>query len=120
MIYNFTSIQKEREKQEKQAAFHAKLEKGEVHHERKLLRKYGFEPLKQLLNESRQNFQIAETHHNNVLMRMIFEEWLVYTRRLTEEKQRKANELYERILVRRSFASWKKVKFYQITFGFSF
>ena len=79
------------------------------HYNNRLLKKYCLLPLKVLVNQAKENTERGEKHFHGVILKKVFSEWLLYTRKSTSEKKKLADAKYEEILLRRSLASWKKV-----------
>ena len=106
----YCRLQKEREKEEKQALHRSKIELSKQHYHHRLLSKYGIAPLRNLVLSIRKDEANSQQHYNAVLSRKLFTKWSADTRNLLEEKESKADIKYKEILLKRSFASWKKVR----------
>ena len=86
-----------------------KNELSNTHYRQHLMLKYGIRPLKQLLLTSRQRHKMGVNYHNTTLLRKTLHGWSILVYGIVEEKQQRADVLYNQILLRRYFASWKKV-----------
>lgn len=59
---------------------------------------------------TRENMSRAALHHNRVLLECSFHPWLEFTRRVNEERLEAAEALYKKILLRRMWRQWRKVR----------
>ena len=80
------------------------------HYAYTLLKKFGLLPWRRLVEIARVNMSRAVLHHNRVLQSCCFHPWLEFTRRVTEERLEAADTLNKRILLRRTWRQWRKVR----------
>lgn len=79
------------------------------HYCKTLLIKYGMSPWKQLVAMAHQNMSSAVEHHGQALVITCFYPWLQYTRQNKARRMEAADQLYRKIILRRSWRSWRKV-----------
>ena len=89
-----------------------KLELAKEHYSFTLIRKYGIEPLKRIVEIAQLNFHVSEKHRNSNLLRCVLLEWNDFTKAVIIEKNKKADNFFMYILLQRSFRSWQKVGHY--------
>ncbi|XP_048588264.1 coiled-coil domain-containing protein 191 isoform X2 [Nematostella vectensis] len=82
--------------------------KAEQHYCRTLLMKYGLSPWRQLVAMAHQNLSSAIEHHAQALVITCFYPWLQFARENSRRQQEAADQLFRRILLRRSWRSWRK------------
>ncbi|XP_072544994.1 coiled-coil domain-containing protein 191 isoform X2 [Salminus brasiliensis] len=107
--------QKEREleKQKRIEREQKLLKQAQEHYHRSLLLHRGLAPWKRLLEKSHTNSQKAEDHHSNVLQRRCLLSWLQTAGEALAEKEACSDQLYQCILLKRAFCSWKRFKHLQ-------
>ena len=62
------------------------------------------------METTRENMSRATLHHNRVLLNCCFHPWLEFTRRVNEERFETAEALCKKILLRRTWRQWRKVR----------
>ncbi|KAE8621191.1 hypothetical protein XENTR_v10004715 [Xenopus tropicalis] len=102
--------QKEKEKQLKLQREQEQLGQAKAQYEKMLLRSWGLEPWKRLVAQSRQNLERAERHHGCVIQRRSLLAWRQVVSDIVRDKRSRAERLWDRILLRRSFRHWCKYK----------
>ena len=102
-------FQREIEKNKRQEKFKESCEKADSHYHRSLLRHFGLEPWKRLIQINKLNIQIAEKYHSRTLLGIIIAAWQEFAKESIQEKRCRADECYRILLLRRSINSWKKV-----------
>ena len=80
------------------------------HYAYTLLKKFGMLPWRRLVEMTRENISRAALHHNRVLLKCCFHPWLEFTRRVNEERLDAAEALCKKILLRRTWRQWRKVR----------
>ena len=80
------------------------------HYVTTLLTKFGLLPWKRLVEMTQENMSRATSHHNGVLLSSCLYPWLEYTRQVKEEREKAAELLYNKILLRRTWRQWRKVR----------
>ena len=103
-------FQREREKEEKQALYRSNMELSKRHYQRHLLSTYGLTPLKNLVLSVRRDSAKSQQHFDGTLTKKVFLKWFADTKELTEKKNSLADSKHNEILLKRSMASWKKVR----------
>ena len=107
---NFSFLfQREIEKKKRQEKFKESCEKADIHYHHSLLRHFGLEPWKRLIQINKLNIQIAEKYHSRTLLGIVIAAWQEFAKESIQEKQYRADECYRILLLRRSINSWKKV-----------
>ena len=101
--------QRELEKQRQQERNRHQVTMATQHYTTTLLVKFGLLPWRRLVEIARENMARATLYHNMVLLRMCFSPWLKYTRQVGEEREKAADSLYKKILLRRTWKQWRKV-----------
>ena len=101
--------QREHEKQQRQLEYKIACEKADAHHCCILLRRFGLEPWKRLVEINKLNAQIAEKYYARTVFRNYIQVWKQFTDESKREKILYADECFRVILLRRSFKAWKKV-----------
>ncbi|KAM4701825.1 coiled-coil domain-containing protein 191 [Discoglossus pictus] len=104
--------QKELEKQMRLQRQQELEEKARGHYRKILLRSWGLRPWKRLMVQSRQDMERAEKHYSLVNQRRCLLGWRQAVQDVLNEKNSRAEELWCRILLRRSFQHWVKYKDY--------
>ncbi|OCT93625.1 coiled-coil domain-containing protein 191 [Xenopus laevis] len=104
--------QKEKERQLKLQKEQEQLGQAKAHYEKILLRSWGLEPWKRLVTQSRQNLQRAERHHSSIIQRRCLLAWQQEVSDIVSDKTSRAERLWDRIQLRRSFQHWRKYKDY--------
>ncbi|KAI5627474.1 coiled-coil domain-containing protein 191, partial [Silurus asotus] len=105
--------QRELEKQRRMELEQNLLKQAREHYHRSLLVHRGITPWRRLVEQSQANAQKAEEHHAQVVRRRCFLSWLRTTGEALDEKKRRADQLYECLLLRRALYSWKMYKHLQ-------
>ncbi|XP_015269054.1 PREDICTED: coiled-coil domain-containing protein KIAA1407 homolog [Gekko japonicus] len=103
---------KELEKQKRLEREQQLLSKAEEHYVMVLLKYWGLEPWKRLMEQMRQNMAVAERHHCLELQRKCLVSWLQHTRETLARKTAQAEELCSCLLLKRCLRSWIKYKDY--------
>ncbi|KAK2814892.1 hypothetical protein Q7C36_023158 [Tachysurus vachellii] len=108
-------LKKEREieKQMRKALEQKLFQQARDHYKRSLLLHRGMTPWRRLVEQSHANAQKAEEHHAQVLQRRCLLFWLHTTSEALAEKRRRADQLYEGILVCRALYGWKMFMYIQ-------
>ncbi|XP_027030885.2 coiled-coil domain-containing protein 191 isoform X2 [Tachysurus fulvidraco] len=101
------------EKQMRKALEQKLFQKARDHYKRSLLLYRGMTPWRRLVEQSHANAQKAEAHHAQVLQRRCLLFWLHTTSEALAEKRRRADQLYEGILVCRALYGWKMFMYLQ-------
>ncbi|KAK3711749.1 hypothetical protein QZH41_020139, partial [Actinostola sp. cb2023] len=100
--------ERESEKQRRTEQLRTLNTKATEHYCRTLLMKNGISPWKQLVAMAHQNMSSAVEHHSQALVITCFYPWLQWTRENHAKKNEAADQLYRRLLVRKSWRSWRK------------
>lgn len=100
--------EREIEKQRQQEHNRHRVTMATQHYTTTLLVKFGLLPWRRLVEIARENMARATLYHNMVLLRMCFSPWLKYTRQVGEEREKAADSLYKKILLRRTWKQWRK------------
>jgi hypothetical protein len=74
------------------------------------MRYYGLTQLKKLIFIRHQQIQVAEEHHNYIIVQRTFNVWHETIRRDIEIKTARALDFHKRLLYRRYFTSWQRYK----------
>ncbi|XP_063812854.1 coiled-coil domain-containing protein 191 [Pseudophryne corroboree] len=104
--------QKEEEKQRRLQRERDLSEKARLHHEKRLLKFWGLGPWKKLVAQSRQDMERAASHYRLVLLRGGLLGWLHAVREMEAERNQRAEQLADTLLLRRTFQQWMKYKDY--------
>ncbi|XP_034562120.1 LOW QUALITY PROTEIN: coiled-coil domain-containing protein 191 [Notolabrus celidotus] len=104
--------EKERkEEKQRQLKRHQKLlELARQHHHRNLLLRRGLAPWKRLIQLRQANIQLADGHHNLLLLRRCTRGWLQSARESLSEREASADQLYQHALLQRGLSCWKRLK----------
>ena len=108
-VFTFLLSQCELEKQRQLAHNRHQITMATQHYVTTLLAKFGLLPWRRLVEITHENMSRATLHHNRVLLSCCFYPWLEHTRKMKEERERAAQSLYNRILLRRTWKQWRKV-----------
>ena len=73
------------------------------------MRRYGLEPLKQLLQEKRINGFWAEKFHERLLKKRALQDWIHWTKSNQIMRRVKAEEFEKQKLLTTSFSKWMEV-----------
>ncbi|XP_077198083.1 coiled-coil domain-containing protein 191 isoform X4 [Paroedura picta] len=103
---------KELEKQKRLEREQQLLLKAKEHYIKALLKYWGLEPWKRLMEKTQQNMMVAERQHCHELQRKCLVSWLQHTRATLARKTAQAEELYACLLLKRCWRSWIKYKDY--------
>ncbi|XP_055375830.1 uncharacterized protein LOC129608371 [Condylostylus longicornis] len=74
---------------------------------RKLLSRYGIEVFKQIVSKKRNNYRKAEIFRRKNLKRKVFAAWIKFFVEIWENREKKADYMYQTILRRTHFGSWQ-------------
>ncbi|KAM7390469.1 hypothetical protein PAMA_008567 [Pampus argenteus] len=86
------------------------LKLAHQHYHRTLLLRRGLAPWKRLIQLRQSNTELAESHHNLVLLRRCTLGWRQSARESLSEKEASADQLYQHFLLRRGLSCWKRMK----------
>ncbi|XP_066476853.1 coiled-coil domain-containing protein 191 [Tiliqua scincoides] len=101
---------KELDKKRRQEREQELLSKAKAHYDKVLLKKWGLEPWKRLIEQTQQNWVMAQRHHCFILQRTCLLAWLHHIQETLARKTAQAEELYFSLLLRRFFRVWIKYK----------
>ncbi|XP_026217105.1 coiled-coil domain-containing protein 191 [Anabas testudineus] len=102
--------EREEEKQRQQKKQQDFLKLARQHYHRSLLLRRGLAPWKRLIQLRQVNIQLAESHHNLILLRRCTQGWQQSARESASEKKASADQLHQHFLLRRSLSCWKRLK----------
>lgn len=105
-------LQKQKEKELQIEQTKLKNIIAKEHYQKVILKKYGINPLKNVVEITKLNLQISDKYHNSNLSGCCLIEWHLYTKEISSGKRKMAEECYELILKKRAFNSWLKCRFY--------
>ncbi|XP_062376875.1 coiled-coil domain-containing protein 191 [Sardina pilchardus] len=105
--------ERELEKQMKQEREQKLLHQAKEHYQRSLLLRQGLAPWKRLMEQCHGNTQLATTHHGHRALRRCFLLWHSASQQRQAHREACAAHLHRNILLRRSLASWKRLKDYR-------
>ncbi|XP_077985918.1 coiled-coil domain-containing protein 191-like [Glandiceps talaboti] len=100
--------QKEAERQRRLQVIARQNEQADQHYRHILLNHKGMKPWLRLIQMSHDERHRAEDHYNLTLIGKCFIPWKEHVQEIVREKEIMADELYRHILLRRTFASWKR------------
>lgn len=89
-------------------------QKAKINNEKRLKKRFGFEPWKQLLQEKRINEYWAEKHHDNCLQKRCLQDWIHWTKSNQIMRRVKAEEFERQRLLTNSLGKWVEVKDFRI------
>ncbi|KAL6097820.1 ccdc191 [Pungitius sinensis] len=101
--------EREEEKQRQLKMQQELLKLARHHYDRNLLLRRGLAPWKQLIRIRQANVQLAERHHNLLLLRRCTLGWQQSAREARSEKEASVDQLYRHFLLRRSLSCWKRL-----------
>lgn len=103
-------IARERELEKQRQMEHNRLQitMATQHYATTLITKFGLLPWKCLVEMMQENMSRATLHHNRALLSSCLYPWLEYTRLVKEEREKAAELLYNKILLRRTWRQWRK------------
>ena len=102
--------QRELEKQRQMEHNRLQITMATQHYATTLITKFGLLPWKRLVEMMQENMSRATLHHNRALLSSCLYPWLEYTRLVKEEREKAAELLYNKILLRRTWRQWRKVR----------
>ncbi|XP_076146750.1 coiled-coil domain-containing protein 191 isoform X2 [Alosa pseudoharengus] len=105
--------ERELEKQRKQEREQKLLHQAKEHYQRSLLLRQGLAPWKRLMEQCHANTQLATAHHGHWALRRCFLLWHSASQQRQANREACAAHLHRNILLRRSLASWKRLKDYR-------
>ncbi|KAM8823198.1 coiled-coil domain-containing protein 191 [Spinachia spinachia] len=100
---------REEEKQRQVRRQQELLKLARQHYDRNLLLRRGLAPWKRLIGIRQANAQLAERHHNLLLLRRCTLGWQQSARETLSEKEASVDQLYRHFLLRRSLSCWKRL-----------
>uniref|UniRef100_A0A3Q2CGQ0 Coiled-coil domain containing 191 n=1 Tax=Cyprinodon variegatus TaxID=28743 RepID=A0A3Q2CGQ0_CYPVA len=103
------SVQREAERQRLLKRHQDLMRVACQHRNRTLLSHRGLAPWKRLIQLKHANMEMAETHHNLLLLRRCTLGWLQFARESLCEKEASADRLHQHFLLRRSLNGWKRL-----------
>ncbi|XP_061831473.1 coiled-coil domain-containing protein 191 isoform X2 [Nerophis lumbriciformis] len=86
------------------------VEHARQHYNTRLLGHRGLAPWKRLMELRQANSELAWTHHAAALLRRCVLAWMQSAADSQAQKEADAQQLHQRILLRRSFTCWKKLQ----------
>lgn len=101
--------QRELEKQRQLEHNRHQIAMATQHYATTLLVKFGLLPWRRLVEMSHEKMSRATLHHNRVSLTCCFYPLLDYMRKMKEDRERAAESLYNKILLRRTWKQWRKV-----------
>lgn len=113
-------LQRELEKQRQLEHSQHQITIATQHYTSTLLVKFGLLPWRRLVSMMHENMSRATLHHNSVLLRMSFHPWLEYSKQAREERDKAAEFLYNKILLRRTWKQWRKASYVFVSADFLF
>ncbi|CAK1600944.1 unnamed protein product [Parnassius mnemosyne] len=81
---------------------------ADLHYEKKIMAKYGINPLRRLLNIKRDNMEKARSHYLFQLKKNVFLHWMWHTEDMWFERNYKAEEFSRKKILSRTFDCLKK------------
>ncbi|CAG4982140.1 unnamed protein product [Parnassius apollo] len=81
---------------------------ADLHYEKKIMAKYGINPLRRVLNIKRENMEKARSHYVFQLKKNVFLHWMWHTEDMWFERNYKAEEFYRKKILNRAFDCLKK------------
>ena len=102
--------QRELEKQQRLEQVREMNSRADQHYARTLLQTRGVLPWRRLVAMTQENMGVAVKHHNIGLLEGCFYPWLEHTRRANQEREIAAGQLANKILLKRSWRQWRKVR----------
>ncbi|XP_040023282.2 coiled-coil domain-containing protein 191 isoform X1 [Gasterosteus aculeatus] len=101
--------EREEEKQRQRQRQQDLMKLARQHYDRKLLLRRGLAPWKRIIQIRQANAQLAESHHNLLLLRRCTLGWQQSARETQAEKEASVDQVYRRFLLRRSLSCWKRL-----------
>ncbi|XP_054621937.1 coiled-coil domain-containing protein 191 isoform X2 [Dunckerocampus dactyliophorus] len=101
---------KEEEKRQRMKKQQQLVDEAHQHYNRSLLNWKGLAPWKRLMELRQANTELAQTHHAGSLLRRCTLAWLQSARDSQSEREACADQLHQRLLLRRSLSCWKKLE----------
>uniref|UniRef100_A0A665V4S3 Coiled-coil domain containing 191 n=1 Tax=Echeneis naucrates TaxID=173247 RepID=A0A665V4S3_ECHNA len=102
--------EREEEKQRQLKKQQELLKLAREHYHRTVLLRRGLAPWKRLIQLRQANIQLADSHHNLILLRRCVIGWQQSARESLSEKAASADQLHRRFLLRRILSCWKSLK----------
>ncbi|XP_069368209.1 coiled-coil domain-containing protein 191 isoform X2 [Paralichthys olivaceus] len=102
--------EREEEKQRQVKRQQELLKLARQHYQRTLLLRRGLAPWKRLIQLQLVNTQLAESHHNLLLLKRCTLGWQQSARETLSAKEASADQLHQYFLLRRSLSCWKRLK----------
>ena len=81
-----------------------------MHYEDKLKKRLGFDPWRQVVQDSRINMFWAEKHHEKFLLKRCLNDWKHWAKSSQIMRRVKAEEFEKQRLLTNSFGKWVEVK----------
>ena len=104
--------QRELEKQRQMEHSRLQITMATQHYATTLRTKFGLLPWKRLIEMTQENMSRATLHHSRALLSSCLYPWLEYTRQVKKQREKAAELLYNKILLRRTWRQWRKVRLF--------
>ncbi|KAJ6662263.1 hypothetical protein lerEdw1_012426 [Lerista edwardsae] len=101
---------KEQDKKRRHEKEKELLSKAKAHYDKALLKRWGLEPWKRLIEQTQQNWVVAQRHHCFTSQRRCLLAWFLHVQKTLAGKIAQAEQLYFSLLLRRFFRIWIKYK----------
>nr|XP_012558200.2 coiled-coil domain-containing protein 191-like isoform X1 [Hydra vulgaris] len=105
-------LQREKEKVLRIEQHRFKNELAINHFNKVLLRKYGLQPLKNIVAVTQKNIEISCKHRSITLLRLVMNKWFSYAKTKVLDRVTMADQFYNKLLLKRGVNSLLKACFY--------